>query len=236
MTMRLALFDIDGTILSARGAGRRALGQALTEVYGTAGPIDSYDFHGGTDLQIVRDLLTLAGLSGGEIAAGEARLFARYTECLAAEVGDGREVTLYPGVAEVVRSLAAEDACLVGLLTGNIEAGARIKLEPTGLRPCFRLGAYGSDDADRTRLPAVAARRAEALVARPFRGADMVVIGDTPRDVACGRAAGALVIAVATGRHTMTDLRQCGADHVFQDFADAARVVAAVLDGKGAER
>lgn len=228
--MRLALFDIDGTLLSARGAGRRALGRALVDVYGTAGPIDTYDFHGGTDPQIVRDLLTAAGLAAAEIAGREARLFARYVECLEAEIGDGRAVTLYPGVAAVVEALTAVDACLVGLLTGNIEVGARIKLEPTGLSPCFRFGAYGSDDADRTRLPAVAARRAEALVGRPFRGPDMVVIGDTPRDVACGRAAGAVVIAVATGRHTVDDLVQCGADHVFPDLGDTERVVGAILD------
>jgi phosphoglycolate phosphatase-like HAD superfamily hydrolase len=232
---RLVLFDIDGTILSARGAGRRALGRALADVYGTAGPIDTYDFHGSTDLQIVRDLLTLAGLAEGEIAAREAALFARYVQCLESEIGDGRDVTLYPGVAAVIRALASDDGCLVGLLTGNIEAGARIKLEPTGLWPAFRLGAYGSDHADRICLPAVAARRAEALVGRPFRGDSMVVIGDTPRDVACGQAAGALVIAVATGRHSVADLVECGADHVFADFTDAGRVVATVLGGRSSQ-
>ncbi len=227
--MRLVLFDVDGTLLSASGAGRRALGRALVDVFGTAGPIDSYDFHGGTDPQIVRDLLGAAGLPVAEILAREAELFARYLEHLEAELGDGRGVRLYPGVAALVEALAGEPDCVVGLLTGNIEPGARLKLRSTGLWPRFRLGAYGSDDADRTRLPAVAARRAEVLVGRTFRGRDLVVIGDTPRDVGCGRAFGAVCLAVATGRHPVADLEACTPDHVFPDLSDLDRVMAAIF-------
>ncbi|MGH7322382.1 MAG: HAD family hydrolase [Candidatus Rokuibacteriota bacterium] len=226
--MRLVLFDIDGTLLSARGAGRRALGRALVDVYGTAGPIDSYDFHGGTDPQIIRDLLAAGGVAPADVAAREPQLFARYVEHLDTEVGDGRHVSLYPGVTALVEALSATDACLVGLLTGNIEAGARIKLRPTGLLPRFRLGAYGSDEADRARLPLVAARRAETLVGRPFKGDAMVIIGDTPRDVGCARASGATCIAVATGRHTVGDLTACAADYVFADLSDTSRVLAAI--------
>jgi len=229
--VKLILFDIDGTLLSASGAGRRALGRALLDVYGTAGPIDRYDFHGGTDPQIIRDLLGTAGLPAAEIAAREGRLFARYIECLESEVGDGARVTLYPGAAALVETLAGAETCLVGLLTGNIEAGARIKLRSTGLWPRFRLGAYGSDDADRTRLPAVAARRAEVLVGRIFRGTDIVVIGDTPRDIGCARAFGAACVAVATGRHSVGDLAAHRPDHVFTDLTDTDRVLAAILDG-----
>ena len=129
----------------------------MRDVYGTAGPIDGYDFRGGTDPQIIRDLLGRAGLDEAAIAAGEADVYRRYEALLEAEIGDGRGVTVYPGVRELVEALAARDDVLVGLLTGNIEAGARIKLRPTGLWPRFRLGAYGSDHADRTRLPKVAA-------------------------------------------------------------------------------
>ena len=227
--MKLVLFDVDGTLLSASGAGRRALDRALREVYGTAGPIDSYDFHGGTDAQIVRDLLGMAGLSSDEIAALEGRLYARYLECLEAEVGDGRGVSLYPGVAALVEALGAAEGCLVGLLTGNIEAGARIKLRPTGLWPRFRVGAYGSDHADRNRLPAIAAGRAEGLVGRVFLGRDMVIIGDTPRDIGCARAFGATAIAVATGWHSLEDLAAHRPDHVFVDFSDQESALAAML-------
>ena len=154
-------------------------------------------------------------------------------EWLDAEVGDGGGVSLHPGVRALVERLGEIDECLVGLLTGNIEAGARIKLRPTGLWPRFRLGAYGSDHADRNRLPEVAARRAEALVGRVFRGPDVVVIGDTPRDIECARAFGASAVAVATGRLGVAELRAHVPDHLFADLGDTERVLAAILDGHG---
>lgn len=234
--MRLVLFDIDGTLLSASGAGRRAMHRAFLDVYGTAGPIETYDFRGKTDPVIVQDLLAAAGLEAALVAAREVEFFARYLEHLEAEIGDGGRVVLYPGVARLVQALAAYDRCVVGLLTGNVEAGARIKLRPTGLWPHFRLGAYGSDEAERTRLPAVAARRAEALVGRPFRGGDLVIVGDTPLDVGCARAFGAGAIAVATGWHSADDLAACGPDHVFADLADTERVMAAIFEAGGESR
>jgi phosphoglycolate phosphatase-like HAD superfamily hydrolase len=227
--VKLVLFDVDGTLLTASGAGKRALDRALRDVYGTAGPIDAYDFRGGTDPQIVRDLLRLAGLDDAVIGAREAALYRRYEAFLEAEVGDGRGVTVYPGIPELVEALVSRADAVVGLLTGNIEAGARIKLQPTGLLPHFRLGAYGSDDGDRTRLPRVAAGRAEALVGRAFGGPDTVIIGDTPRDIGCARAFGARAIAVATGWHSVDDLAAHRPDHVFADFSDRERAIAAIL-------
>jgi phosphoglycolate phosphatase-like HAD superfamily hydrolase len=227
--VKLVLFDVDGTLLTASGAGRRALDRALRDVYGTAGPIDVYDFRGGTDPQIVWDLLRLGGVRDEVIAAGEVALYRRYEALLDAEVGDGRGVSLYPGVRELIEALVVRTDAVVGLLTGNIEAGARIKLRPTGLWPHFRLGAYGSDDADRTRLPRVAAGRAEALVGRAFGGPDTVIIGDTPRDISCARAFGARAIAVATGWHTAEDLAAHRPDHVLIDFSDREPALAAIF-------
>jgi phosphoglycolate phosphatase len=229
--VKLILFDVDGTLLTASGAGRRALEQALRDIYGTAGPIDRYDFRGATDPQIIRDLLSQAGVSEAAIEAREAVVYARYAALLESEVGDGRWVRLHPGIRELVEVLAARDDVVVGLLTGNIEAGARIKLRPTGLWPRFRLGAYGSDHADRTRLPSVAAGRAEQLVGRVFRGADTVIVGDTPRDIGCARAFGARAIAVATGWHSMEDLVAHRPDHVFADFSTPEPALAAMLAG-----
>lgn len=231
--MRLVLFDVDGTLLSARGAGRRAIAAALEEVYGTRGAVDTYDFHGKTDPQILYDLLTEAGFPETAIREREGELFRRYVDHLTREVGDGPRVELYPGVDPLVRALAGRSGLLLGLLTGNIEAGARIKLAPTGLLPYFRVGAYGSDSADRTRLPAVAAARAARLVGRAFEGRDMLVIGDTPLDIACARAFGARVAAVATGRHGVEELAAHAPDLLFADLGETARVLEALLDGEG---
>jgi len=154
------LFDVDGTLVSAGGAGRMALRRALEEVYGTTGPVDDYDFRGRTDPRIVLDLLGAVGWNEANIRARLEACFAAYVRELEAIIADGPRVRLMPGVAEVVRALSARADALVGLLTGNIEPGARVKLRPTGLWPLFRVGAFGSDDLDRRRLPAVACARA----------------------------------------------------------------------------
>lgn len=226
--MRLILFDVDGTLISAGGAGRRALGHALLAVYGLTGPIDSYDFRGKTDPRIVFDLMRAAGLDEELIAARLERCFGVYSEALRAEIRNGGRVTLMPGVAELTRRLSEEDGVMVGLLTGNIEAGARIKLEPTGLLPLFRVGAYGSDNADRTELPAIAARKAEDLAGHPFHADRIVVIGDTPLDIECARAFGARSVAVATGQHRMEELTAHHPDALFSDLSDVPFVVASL--------
>ena len=229
--MRLFLFDVDGTLVSARGAGRRAMKRALLAVYGATGPADTYDFRGKTDPRIVEDLMRAAGLSAGEIAERLPAFYDRYLEELSAEIGDGRQVALMPGIGELVRRLSKHPETLVGLLTGNIEGGARLKLSPTGLWSHFRLGAYGSDDPDRSRLPRVAVRRAEALVGRPIRPEQVLVIGDTPLDIGCARAFGAVAVAVATGQHGVEELATFGPDFLFPDLSDVPRVLATLLNG-----
>jgi phosphoglycolate phosphatase-like HAD superfamily hydrolase len=223
--VRLFLFDVDGTLLTARGAGREAFGRALARVYGTAGPVAQYDFRGKTDPQIVFDLLAAAGLDPAAIRAGLAAFFDAYVGELEARLSDGTRVQVMPGMADVVRALAARDDAVVGLLTGNIERGARAKLGPTGLLPFFRLGAYGSDDPDRRRLPAVACARARALTGREFPFAEVTIIGDTPLDVDCARACGARAVVVATGQHAAHELAACGPDLLFADFSDVDLVV-----------
>jgi phosphoglycolate phosphatase len=218
--VRLYLFDVDGTLISARGAGLRALGAALRETFGTAGPIESYDSRGKTDPRIVFDLMAAAGVPEDIVHARLATCFDTYLGRLAEALGDGSAVDVMPGVARLVRALAARDDTIVGLLTGNIEAAARLKLQPTGLWPLFRLGAYGSDDADRARLPAIAASRAEALGAAPVRLDCITIVGDTPLDVACARACGATAVAVATGLYTADELEACAPDLFFADFSD----------------
>lgn len=227
--MRLILFDVDGTLLTARGAGRRALARALAQVYGTAGAIDQYDARGQTDLRIVRDLMEGAGIPRETVRARLEDCFEAYLRALRCELGEGRGVATLPGVADLVPRLDREARVVVGLLTGNIEQGARIKLEPTGLWPYFRVGAFGSDDADRRRLPSLAARRAAALVGHPFQPGEVVIVGDTPRDVQCARWFGAVAVAVATGQHAAGELVAERPDLFLESLADVDAVVRALL-------
>lgn len=226
--LRLFLFDVDGTLVNARGAGRVAFSRALTDVYGTTGPAGPYDWRGKTDPQILFDLLRAAGLGDAEIGARREAFFDAYVRNLTALLGAGAGVEVLPGVAEVVRRLGARHDGLVGLLTGNIERGAQAKLRPTGLLPWFRVGAYGSDDADRRRLPAVACARARALMGHDFPFERVTIIGDTPLDVDCARACGARAVVVATGHHPAGELAACAPDLIFADFSDVERVVQAL--------
>jgi phosphoglycolate phosphatase len=226
--VRLFLFDVDGTLVTARGAGRLAIGHALVSTYGATGPIETYDFRGKTDPRIVWDLMRGAGLDDARIEAGLGACFHAYVAELARLIGNGERVTVMPGVGDLVRALAARDDVVVGLLTGNIEPGARVKLRPTNLWPLFRVGAFGSDDMDRRRLPAVACDRAHRLTGRRFPFEQVTIIGDTPLDVDCARACGAVAVAVATGFHPAEDLKACAPDLLFADFADVPAALAAL--------
>jgi phosphoglycolate phosphatase-like HAD superfamily hydrolase len=234
--VRLILFDIDGTLLSAAGAGRRAIHTALRESFGSTGP-DTYRFDGKTDRQIVRELMRSDGHSDETIDARMGAVLDRYLERLHVELEDpAHPATLCPGVAELLDALEAREDVVVGLLTGNIEAGARAKLTATGLDPArFVIGAFGSDHEARPKLPAVAQRRARALLGLEFAGRAIVVIGDTPDDIACGRSVGARAIGVATGHYSAAELRSHSPSAVFDDLAPTDLVMSAIL-GNGTDR
>ncbi|MGH7477879.1 MAG: HAD family hydrolase, partial [Longimicrobiales bacterium] len=211
--MKLLLWDIDGTILSTNGAARRAFHFALLDVFGMTGPIEAHDFSGKTDPQIARELLRLAGFGDAAIDARLPSLWASYLGALESELAapDQRSSTM-PGVREVLDALAgAQQQAVVALLTGNIEPGAALKLRSVALADRFAFGAYGSDSERRSELPALAVERARSHTGREFRGRDVVVIGDTPHDVTCGRALGVTAVGVATGRHDEAALRAAGA-------------------------
>ncbi len=231
--MKLVLFDIDGTILWTDGAGRRAIGRALLDEIGTTGPIERYRFDGKTDPQIVRELLSLAG----QPAAVErvAAVCRRYLALLEGELARPSQRTqVMAGVPELLAALESHEAvgqALVGLLTGNLEGGARMKLKSAGLDPRrFVVGAYGSDSPHRPALPAIAARRAAERIGREVPGRDVVIIGDTPDDVACGEPIGARVVAVATGFYDVAALCAAGAARVFADLRETATVLDAILE------
>jgi phosphoglycolate phosphatase len=229
---RLILFDIDGTLLTARGAPRRAFERAMLEVYGTAGPIATHRFDGKTDPQIARELLELAGFDRDAIEAGYDALWRIYLEGLEREFAspDHRTIVL-PGVLPLLAALTQRTSdAVLGLLTGNIDGGARLKLASAGITTNFAVGAYGSDRERRDELPAVAVERARGAVGRDFLGDDVVVIGDTPHDVTCGLALGVRAIGVTTGSYGADELRDAGAHTVLADLGDTERALSALLD------
>jgi phosphoglycolate phosphatase-like HAD superfamily hydrolase len=232
MPDRLILFDIDCTLIDARGAGGRAILRAIKDVYGVEGELGDYSFHGRTDPGIIGDLASLWGACAPDAAAGPDGLvdacIARYVELLREEIARV-EVETLPGIRELVTALVSDRRALVGLLTGNVEEGARLKLEPTGLLPLFKVGAYGSDSGLRADLPAVAVARAEARGGRRYAGKDIVVIGDSPADIECGVSLGVTAVGVATGRHTVGELARYEPDHLFTDFTDWRAAYAAIM-------
>lgn len=230
-TSRLVLFDIDGTLLWTDGAGRRAIHRALIEIFGETGPAD-HRFDGKTDPQIVRELMRVVGHQDEHIDARMQELFARYVECLREELHDPEHRALpLPGVVELLATLNARDDITLGLLTGNLIEGAHAKLEAVGIDPdIFLVGAFGSDHENRPELPAIAQRRAREVLGIDVPGKDVVVIGDTPADVECGRDIGARAIGVATGRYSAEELAAHGAAAVFSDLTNTAAVVRAITD------
>ena len=199
--MKVVLFDIDGTILWSDGAGRRAMERALTDTFGSPGE-PGYRYDGKTDRQIVRELMRAEGHGDEHIDGRMESLMEGYLAGLERELGDeARRPHRYDGVMELIDALEARPDRVVGLLTGNLEAGALAKLRAVGLDPArFAVCAYGSDAEVRGDLPAIALERARAHLGRDIPGSALVIIGDTPADIECGRAVGARAVAVATGR------------------------------------
>ncbi len=224
---RLVLFDIDGTLLSAGRAARESVLTALREVYGWAGSADSHDFSGKTDPQIIRELI-LESVGDEQCEALLARALEVYLFELSSRLTPGA-VVAKPGVAAVLERLAATPGVTLALLTGNLEPGARIKLEPPGFNSYFPFGAFGSDSADRYQLPAIAVTRAEERTGIRFSGKSIVVIGDSVHDVGCGRSLGVRTVAVATGPTRAERLAAENPDALFESFADVDRAVEAIL-------
>ena len=228
---RLVLFDIDGTILLTAGAGRRAIVAALGQEIGNGTAFDRVRFDGKTDPQIVAEMLEVAGRQGPHPEHQVRAIFQRYVDLLALELQQpSNRTTVMPGIHSLLQRLEAEDGVVLGLLTGNLAEGARLKLRSGGLDPDrFRVGAYGSDAAHRPDLPPIAARRAEPFFGKVPSGNEVVIIGDTPADIACGECIGARAVAVATGGYSVPDLAACGPHAVFEDLSDTDRVVDAIL-------
>lgn len=221
-TLDLVLFDIDGTLVDTGGAGRRAIETAAHRLFHRQDLFEDVVFDGATDRAICRAALHHLEHAWDESAIDQ--LLDAYVSLLAEEVERSQRYHVYPGVEALIQAML-EAGVLLGLGTGNVEAGARVKLERGGLNRFFSFGGFGDDDEDRTALLRAGLRRGERILGHHAR--DPWVIGDTPRDHAAARGIGARVVLVATGRYTLDELHACAPDLCVETLEDPR--VAALL-------
>ncbi len=222
---RAFLFDVDGTLVDSGGAGLRAMRRAFQEVIGVQDPFRGDSFTGRTDPHIFRTAVK-RHLRRDPTAAEERAFFDCYLRCLSEEVPSSRRYRVLPGVVTVLEALSARPGCLLGLCTGNLEEGARLKLARANLNRFFAFGGFGSDDEDRAALTRVAIERARIAAGGPV---DPLVIGDSPHEVTAARRNGARVALVATGWTPSEALRALDPDLFFESFADEEATVARLL-------
>lgn len=226
---RLILFDVDGTLISTQGRAGRALASAITEVFGVTAPMERYRLSGKTDPQIVFELMELCGFPRERVTPHLGRILDAYLSRLDAALPP-EHVHVLPGVREVLAALAARPDVRVGLLTGNVQPGAALKVERAGLSRFFEVGAFGSDAEDRNLLVPVARARATARWGDGFEGMQTVVVGDAEADIRCARAGGARAVAVATGGASPEVLAALDPDALLPTLADPS-ALGALLDG-----
>ena len=205
--VRLVLFDIDGTLVSTGGAGMKAFGEAFEAAFGVGDVTGKIKFAGRTDYSLFREMCRHGGID----CTAETRdtFFSHYLRLVDGHLKANKGGP-FPGVVRMLDELAAlPDAPTLGLLTGNIREGAKRKLGAYGLWDRFAFGGFSDDDEDRNLIAAAAKVRGGEYLECRLDGPEIVVVGDTPRDVACGRHIGARTLAVATGGATLEALQEC---------------------------
>lgn len=215
---RLLLFDIDGTLLWTNGAGREATRLAMIEVFGTEAGIANHQFGGKTDWRTLVDLLGADGFTPDDIQRQIPAFHEAMTRNLTNIIAS-YTVEACPGALSLIEALRQRDDVLLGLVTGNVQDAAAIKLRAAGYDPAwFPVGAYGHEAMERNDLPAIALRRAVEYYRCPLQPQDVLIIGDTPADVSCARALGALAVAVGTGFCERAELIACNPNHFIDDL------------------
>jgi phosphoglycolate phosphatase-like HAD superfamily hydrolase len=218
--IRLVLFDVDGTLIHTGGAGVAAFAKTLASEFGVPNGTELLKFGGRTDYSLVRELFSLTQIEPS--AKNFDRFFAAYLVWLEKLIAECRGGAC-PGVPEFCRALAARpEPPLPGLLTGNIRRGAQIKLQRFQMWEQFSIGAFSDDHEDRNQIAAIALQRGSERLGRPLRGEEVLVIGDTPLDIRCARAIGAKMLAVATGRFTVPELKEHHPDWAVEDLSKIA--------------
>lgn len=217
--MQLILFDIDGTLISSGGAGTLSLNLAFMELFSINNAFREISMAGKTDTQIIREGLVKHNLPCDNGVIPE--VTNSYLKNLRAEIHKTQTKHLKPGIREALEILSRKNTDYrLGLLTGNLDQGARIKLDAFDLNKYFPAGAFGCDDEDRNNLLPVAVKRFNVICSREINYSDCIIVGDTPRDVHCAKPYGAFCIAVATGHYTYRSLVEAGADFVMEDLSD----------------
>jgi phosphoglycolate phosphatase-like HAD superfamily hydrolase len=218
---RLLLWDIDGTLVNTGAAGQRALVRATIEWFGGEGDLSGVEVAGRTDRAIAQQILEKYGRPN--TGANVNQFLDRYVALLPEELPKGKGRVL-PGVRELLDDLARQPDTTLGLLTGNLERGARLKLEHYDLWQFFPFGAFADDHHDRNALGPCALTRAVAHAGCDFLPEQIDVIGDTGHDIACGKVFGARTVAVATGSWSRERLAECQPDFFFDDLANVDEV------------
>lgn len=225
---KLVLFDIDGTIMNTDGGGAVSCQRALETLFDRPVSLDNYKMSGKTDTQIVLELMEREGV-GRDVTMGKLNAICDlYIEGLEREVVDW-DPQICLGIPALLDRLSEMSDVLLGLLTGNIERGAEVKLNRLDLWGYFKTGAFGDRTPERRMLPGIAQRVAEEQTGQRFEQKDIVVIGDTPNDILCGRDLDVKAIAVATGSFDLDTLASYDPDYLFGDLSDTSRVVDAIM-------
>jgi phosphoglycolate phosphatase-like HAD superfamily hydrolase len=221
------LFDIDGTLVLTGGSGRRAMISAFAKVHGSSDVFEGLSFGGLTDRALARHGLRALGRSTAETEAEIDHILETYLELLVAELERADGYRILPGVVRLLDLLVGRPDVAIGLGTGNVRRGAYAKLARGSLASRFAFGGFGCDAEDRTELIRAGAERGAAALAATRAECRVVVIGDTPKDVAAAKGIGAVCVGVGTGGFSASALVACGAEHAFDTLDD--RGVADVL-------